>query len=117
MSGSHVSAPHDSLNDIDKDYIHENVSCDDAGNTIHDDIVSFGHCISQQNQYFIEWEMTVRHPKLNKGEAILVPGATLFKVDEQEKIIFHRDYFDAGVMLYEHIPLLGRLIKWVKGRI
>jgi limonene-1,2-epoxide hydrolase len=78
---------------------------------------SFGECINQGDQYFIEWEMTVCHPKLNKGEPILVPGATLFKVDQQEKIIFHRDYFDAGVMLYEHIPLLGRLIKWVKGRI
>jgi hypothetical protein len=77
----------------------------------------FGQCINQQNQYFIEWQMTVCHPRLNKGEPILVPGATLFRAGNNDKIIFHRDYFDAGVMLYEHIPLLGRLIKWVKGRI
>ena len=77
----------------------------------------FGQCINQEQQYFIEWEMTLCHPKLNKGNAIQVPGATLFKVDNNEKVIFHRDYFDAGVMLYEHIPLLGRLIKWVKGRL
>jgi hypothetical protein len=46
-----------------------------------------------------------------------VPGGTLIKIDKFEKIIFHRDYFDAGAMLYEQIPLLGRVIKWVKQKI
>ncbi len=77
----------------------------------------FGDFISKDNQHFIEWVMTVCHPKLNKGEPVHVPGATLFKTDEQQKIVFHRDYFDAGVMLYEQIPLLGKLIKWVKRKI
>lgn len=77
----------------------------------------FGSCLSQNDGFFIEWQMTVRHPKLNKAQPVVVPGATLFKVDESEKIVFHRDYFDAGVMLYEQIPLLGRIIKWVKQKI
>lgn len=77
----------------------------------------FGDCLNQNNCFFIEWHMTVRHPKLNKAQPIEVPGATLFKVNETEKVIYHRDYFDAGVMLYEHIPLLGRIIKWVKQKI
>ncbi|MFT6733742.1 MAG: hypothetical protein ACJAS9_001932 [Polaribacter sp.] len=77
----------------------------------------FGNSLNENKQFFIEWEMTVCHPKLNKAKPILVPGGTLIKIDEFEKIIFHRDYFDAGAMLYEQIPLLGRVIKWVKQKI
>jgi hypothetical protein len=28
----------------------------------------------------------------------------------------HRDYFDAGALLYEHLPVLGRVIAWLKRR-
>jgi len=33
------------------------------------------------------------------------------------KVISHRDYFDLGEMLYEHIPLLGGVIKSIVGEI
>ena len=33
-----------------------------------------------------------------------------------DKVYRHRDYFDAGALLYEHVPLLGRVIRWLKRR-
>jgi hypothetical protein len=33
------------------------------------------------------------------------------------KIYYHRDYFDMGAMLYEHLPLLGRIIQRLKHRL
>lgn len=63
----------------------------------------------------ITWEMSYKHPKLNQGKIILVKGASeLFFKDN--KIIEHRDYFDAGSLLYEHIPLLNRIILFLKNR-
>ncbi|QHF41154.1 transcriptional regulator [Pseudomonas sp. S34] len=29
----------------------------------------------------------------------------------------HRDYFDAGALLYEHLPVLSRAIAWLKRRL
>ena len=26
------------------------------------------------------------------------------------------DYFDAGALLYEHVPVLGRIVSWLKRR-
>ena len=31
-----------------------------------------------------------------------------------ERIVYHRDYFDAGALVYEHIPLMGRAIWLLK---
>jgi len=63
----------------------------------------------------ITWNMSYKHPKLNKGNIISVQGASELTFFEG-KIIKHRDYFDAGSMLYEHIPLLKRIILFLKYR-
>jgi len=34
-----------------------------------------------------------------------------------DKVYRHRDYFDAGAMLYEHLPVVGRVVSWLKRRI
>jgi hypothetical protein len=37
--------------------------------------------------------------------------------DKAGKVRYHRDYFDLGAMLYEHLPLLGSLVKTIKRRL
>jgi limonene-1,2-epoxide hydrolase len=68
-----------------------------------------------QHQAALYWVMSYSHPKLNKGQTIHVDGSSLLKFND--KIYFHRDYFDAGQMLYQHVPLLGGLINLIKKRI
>jgi hypothetical protein len=77
----------------------------------------FGESISDGNNHFVDWVMNLTHPKLNKGRTIKVPGATFLKVNETQQIISHRDFFDAGVMLYEQIPVLGGLVRMIKRRL
>ncbi len=60
------------------------------------------------------WIMTVRHKKLNGGESITVNGSSYFKFNPEGKVVYQRDYFDAGAMLYEQIPFLGRVVKYIK---
>ena len=77
----------------------------------------FGESISQGDSFFIQWTMKLTHPKLNNKKPFDVPGATYLKVNSNSEIIYHRDYFDAGVMLYERLPLFGSLIRWIKRKI
>ncbi|AXV66998.1 MULTISPECIES: nuclear transport factor 2 family protein [Pseudoalteromonas] len=67
------------------------------------------------NKAFIYWTMFYRHPKLNKGKKIAVEGHSRL-VFSNEKIIQHRDYFDAGALLYRHIPLLGSAVRFIDKR-
>jgi hypothetical protein len=56
--------------------------------------------------------MDVRHRRL--GE-VRLPGASHLRYDRL--ITAHRDYFDAGAMLYERLPLLGPLVRAVRRRV
>ncbi len=64
---------------------------------------------------FMEWCMTVSHPRLDRGRPVRVDGASRFSVQGRH-IRLHRDYFDGGEMLYEHLPVIGRIIRLIKGR-
>ena len=69
-----------------------------------------------EDKGFITWTMTLQHPKLKQGCAIEVQGVSHLRFSEG-KVIYHRDYFDLGEMLYEHLPLLGSVIKAIKKRL
>lgn len=68
------------------------------------------------NQAFVEWTMQLAHRKLQGGRAHSTPGGSMLVVGEGG-IIVHRDYFDAGSMLYERVPVLGSLVRLVKKRV
>ncbi|MEC4089280.1 nuclear transport factor 2 family protein [Pseudoalteromonas rubra] len=74
------------------------------------------HSLSQGDQAALYWTMRYRHNRLGKGQEISVEGHSYLKVQD-DKVIMHRDYFDAGSLLYEHIPLMGMGIRWLKGRV
>lgn len=62
----------------------------------------------------VTWIMTFSHKSLGKKE-VMVPGST--EIHFNEKIYFHRDYFDAGKMIYENVPLLGTAIRYIKRQV
>lgn len=64
----------------------------------------------------VYWQMNFTHPKLSNGNTIVVEGTSLLK-GQGDKVIAHRDYVDFGAMLYEHIPLLGSAVRYVKNRL
>ena len=71
--------------------------------------------VRQGNCAVLTWTMQLNHPRLNAGAAVTVPGSTLIRF--RDKVFYHRDYFDAGAMVYEQLPLIGMLIRTIKGRV
>ena len=68
------------------------------------------------NAGYVGWSMTFTHPQLNSGEEIRVEGFSLIKLAE-DRIVHQRDYYDMGAMIYEQVPLLGRVIIWLRTRL
>lgn len=60
------------------------------------------------------WDMRFAHTKLRRGKEITVNGASHLKLND--KVSYHRDYFDMGATLYEHLPIIGSVISWIKQR-
>ncbi len=63
----------------------------------------------------LEWNMLLQHPRLNGGNEFNVDGVSVVKFND--KIYSHRDYFDLGAMLYEQLPILGSLTKFIKRKL
>lgn len=63
---------------------------------------------------FLVWDFHFRF----KGEATgqCIHGATHLHFAPDGRILLHRDYWDAAEELYEKLPLLGRLMRWLKRR-
>lgn len=69
-----------------------------------------------EGQGLLRWTMSFCHPRLNKGREIQVPGCSCIYFQDR-RVSRHIDYYDAGALLYEHIPVLGGIIHWLKGRL
>lgn len=68
-----------------------------------------------QDSAFFKWHMHYRHPSIRANKLLTLTGATL--IHFSDKIDRHEDFYDMGAMLYEHIPLIGSAIGFVKSRI
>lgn len=76
----------------------------------------FHKTITNDTDIFMSWTMFLNHPRLNKGRMIRVEGASYLRT-RNGKIYYHRDYFDMGAMVYENLPLLGRVVQTIKQRL
>lgn len=75
---------------------------------ITNEIVSHG-------QAFFQWQMHYQHPRLQAGSPLTLQGGTLIKFNS--KIIYHEDFYDMGAMIYQHLPLIGWIVKKINQRI
>jgi len=66
-------------------------------------------------QGYLRWTLQFRHPRLAGGRPISLQGCSYLQW--RDRVHFHQDFFDAGALLYEHIPLMGGAIRWLKGRL
>lgn len=70
---------------------------------------------SCQQQAFLQWDMHYRHPKLSNNRSLQLSGSSFIRFDE--RVTYQQDYYDLGAMIYEHIPIMGWLIKRIKQRL
>ena len=67
------------------------------------------------NYYFI-WEMDIHFKKLNGGRPARTAGMSHIRFDAEGRVAFHRDYWDAAEGLFVHLPVVGRIVRYIKGR-
>lgn len=73
----------------------------------------FGEAVVQGESAAIPWVMHLRHKRIRKGREVQVQGMSHLKIRDG-MVCYHRDYFDAGEMLYENLPVVGGVIRWIK---
>ena len=69
--------------------------------------------VLQGPQAFLTWEFRFRMKRFS-NEAQCILGATHVIFDADGKVAVHRDYWDAAEELYEKLPLIGSVMRWLK---
>lgn len=71
--------------------------------------------IVQGDQCFLTWDFRFRMKRFGRGEQCIHGGSHL-RFGADGRIALHRDYWDAAEELYEKLPLVGGLMRWLKRR-
>lgn len=76
--------------------------------------------VLQGTQAFVTWDFLFAMPRMNDGQTQTIRGATHFVFREDAgvwRVALHRDYWDAAEELYERLPVIGGLMRWLKRRV
>ena len=72
--------------------------------------------VVQGRQCFLTWDFLFCFKNFQQGATQTVRGASHLVLDAQGLITLHRDYWDAAEELYEKLPVVGGLMRWLKKR-
>ena len=72
--------------------------------------------IVQGAQCFLVWDFRFRFKRFDTATWQTVRGGTHLRFDAQGRVTLHRDYWDAAEELYEKLPMVGGLMRWLKRR-
>ncbi len=69
----------------------------------------------QGEQCFLTWDFVFRFRRFG-GELQTVHGSSHLRLAGDGRIELHRDYWDAAEELYEKLPVVGALMRWLRRR-
>jgi len=70
--------------------------------------------VIEGDQAFLTWEFRFRFKRFDTQTDQVVMGTSHLVLDAQQRISMHRDYWDVAEELYEKLPWLGGLMRWLK---
>ena len=71
--------------------------------------------VYQGERLFLSWDFVFRMRRFRTDEQ-RVHGGSLLTLAPDGRISNHRDYWDVAEELYEKLPVLGGLMRWLKRR-
>ena len=71
--------------------------------------------VQQGDQCFLTWDFVFAFKRLRSTQT--VRGGSHLVLTPEGLITRHRDYWDAAEELYEKLPLVGPLMRWIKRRV
>jgi len=72
---------------------------------------------SEEGEHLLRWRMRIRFKRLRRGVDTETVGLSHLRLGADGRIVYHQDYWNAADGLYEHVPVLGSLIRMIKRRL
>jgi steroid Delta-isomerase len=97
------------LADIQRIFNHMYASLDQPHFVVTDRVV-------QGDQCFLVWDFKFRFKRFDTTTLQIVRGTSHLRFAPDGRVSYHRDYWDAAEELYEKLPLVGGVMRWLKKR-
>ena len=72
--------------------------------------------MAQGDQCFLTWDFIFRL-RSGRRDELVVRGSSHLRLAADGRITMHRDYWDVAEELYEKLPVLGALMRWLRRRL
>ena len=85
--------------------------------SVHDPRLVVHSKVEQGDEAFLTWDFNFRIKKYKPNITQTIRGSSHLKFDEHDRVCYHRDYWDTAEELYEKLPLIGGLMRFLKRRV
>ena len=72
--------------------------------------------VAQGDQCFLVWDFKFRFKRFDTTALQTMRGTSHLRFAPDGRVTYHRDYWDAAEELYEKLPLVGAVMRWLKKR-
>ena len=83
---------------------------------LHEPRFSVRDIVAEGDQCFLTWDFLFRFKRFTPTVEQCVRGGSHIVFGDDGRIALHRDYWDAAEELYEKLPAVGSLMRWLKRR-
>jgi hypothetical protein len=79
--------------------------------------VTFDDLAVSGKNYYFRWTMETRMKHLARGKTVTTIGVTLVRFDSKGRVLVHQDFWDSAQGVWDHVPVLGTVIRWIQSKI
>ena len=67
--------------------------------------------------YYVRWSMLIRFKRFKRGQDTWSIGMSHLRFDANGLVVLHQDFWNAADGLFQHVPVLGGMIRWIKKQV
>lgn len=69
------------------------------------------------DEHLVRWSMMIRFRKLRRGVDTWTVGMSHLRFDAGGRVVYQQDYWNAAEGIYQHVPVLGTMIRAIQRRL
>lgn len=73
--------------------------------------------LRKENEFYIKWSMEIDWSAFRKGGTTRSFGMSHLRFDQRGRVVLHYDFWDSTNGFFEHLPVVGSLIRWIKRKV
>ena len=94
-----------------RDYFIKTAQGLDSMTVTFDEVAVSGH------DYYFRWTMDTRMKHLSPGKTVRTIGVTLVRFNPEGQVVVHQDFWDSAQGVWDHVPVLRSVIRWIRSKI